>query len=99
MLMGATFRNDQQASGIGVMVALGLAALGGAMFPLDLFSPTMQRVAHITPHAWALDGYAELVRRGGNVVDIIPELGVLAAYAAGLLLLATWRLRVAITEP
>jgi len=98
MLMGATFRNDQQASGIGVMVALGLAALGGAMFPLDLFSPTMQRVAHITPHAWALDGYAELVRRGGNVVDVLPELGVLAAYATGLLLLAAWRLRVAITE-
>lgn len=99
MLMGATFRNDQQAAGVGVMVALGLAALGGAMFPLDLFSPTMQRVAHITPHAWALDGYAELVRRGGSTLDILPELGVLAAYAAVLLLLASWRLRVAITEP
>lgn len=98
MLMGATFRNDQQASGIGVMVALGLAALGGAMFPLDLFSPTMQQIAHITPHAWALDGYAELVRRGGNTLDVLPELGVLAAYAVVLLSLAAWRLRVAITE-
>lgn len=99
MLMGATFRNDQQASGIGVMVALGLAALGGAMFPLDLFSPTMQQIAHITPHAWALDGYAELVRREGNTLDVLPELGVLAAYAALVLSLAAWRLRVAITEP
>jgi ABC-2 type transport system permease protein len=98
MLMGATFSNDQQASGIGVMVALGLAALGGAMFPLDLFSPTMQRVAHITPHAWALDGYAELVRRGGSVLDILPELGVLAGYAVVFLALASWRLRVAITD-
>lgn len=99
MLMGATFRNDQQASGIGVMVALGMAALGGAMFPLDLFSPTMQQIAHITPHAWALDGYAELVRRGGDTLDVLPELGVLAAYAAVLLTLAAWRLRMAITEP
>jgi ABC-2 type transport system permease protein len=98
MLMGATFSNDQQASGIGVMVALGLAALGGAMFPLDLFSPAMQRVAHITPHAWALDGYAELVRRGGSVLDILPELGVLAGYAVVFLALAAWRLRVAITD-
>jgi ABC-2 type transport system permease protein len=98
MLMGATFRNDQQASGIGVMLALGLAALGGAMFPLDLFSPTMQQIAHITPHAWALDGYAELVRRGGNSLDVLLELGVLAAYAVVLLSLAAWRLRVAITE-
>jgi len=99
MLMGATFSNDQQAAGVGVMVALGLAALGGAMFPIDLFSPTMQRIAHITPHAWALDGYAELVRRGGSTIDILPELGVLAFYALVLLALASWRLRLAITRP
>jgi ABC-2 type transport system permease protein len=98
MLMGATFSNDQQAAGIGVMLALGLAALGGAMFPLDLFSPTMQRVAHITPHAWALDGYAEMVRRDGTVIDILPELGVLTGYAVVFLALAAWRLRVTITD-
>lgn len=99
MLMGATFSNDQQASGIGVMLALGLAALGGAMVPLDLFSPTMQQIAHLTPHAWALDGFAELVRRDGTTIDILPELGVLAAYAVALLSLAAWRLRIAITRP
>lgn len=98
MLMGATFSNSQQASGVGIMLALGMAALGGAMYPLDLFSPTMQKIAHLTPHAWALDGYAELVRRGGTTVDILPELGVLAAYAAVLLALASWRLRVALTR-
>lgn len=99
MLMGATFTNSQQASGFGIMLALGLAALGGAMFPLDLFSPTMQKIAHVTPHAWALDGYAELVRRGGGTIDILPELGVLTGYALILLAMATWRLRVAITRP
>ncbi|HUG31623.1 MAG TPA: ABC transporter permease [Acidimicrobiia bacterium] len=99
MLMGSTFRNDQQAAGIAVVLALGLAALGGAMMPLELFSPTMRQVAHVTPHAWALDAFAELVRRGGNTLDILPELGVLAAYAVVLLGLASWRLRVAITRP
>jgi linearmycin/streptolysin S transport system permease protein len=98
ILLGATFKNDQQASGIGVMVSLGLAALGGSMLPLELFGPTMQKVAHLTPHAWALDAFAELVRRGGTTVDILPELGVLSLYAAVLLILAAWRLRVAITR-
>lgn len=97
MLMGATFSNDQQAAGIGVVLALGLAALGGAMLPLELFSDTMRQVAHVTPHAWALDAFAVLVRQGGNTLDILPELGVLGAYAAVLLGLASWRLRVAIT--
>lgn len=99
VLMGSVFSNDQQAGGVGVMLSLGLAALGGCMLPIELFSPTMQRVAHFTPHAWALDGFAELVRRGGNTVDILPELGVLALYALVLFALASWRLRVAITRP
>jgi ABC-2 type transport system permease protein len=98
MLMGATFSNDQQAGGIGVVLSLGLAALGGAMLPLELFSPAMNRVAHFTPHAWAIDGFAELVRRDGTVLDILPELGVLTAYAAVLLALASWRLRVVLTR-
>lgn len=93
MLMGALFRNDQQAGGIAVMIGLGLAALGGCMLPLELFSPTMNRIAHITPHAWAIDGYADLVFRGGSLGDVIGELGVLTAYAAVLLVLAGWRLR------
>jgi ABC-2 type transport system permease protein len=99
VLMGSVFSNDQQAAGVGVVLSLGLAALGGCMLPIELFSPTMQTVAHFTPHAWALDGYAELVRRSGNTGDILLELGVLVGYAAVLLALAAWRLRIAITRP
>jgi ABC-2 type transport system permease protein len=67
------------------------------MVPIEFFSPTMRTVAHITPHAWAIDGYAELIRRDGGIVDILPELGILLAYAAVLLGLASWRLRGTIT--
>lgn len=99
MLLGSTFSNDQQAGGIGVVLALGMAALGGAMYPLELFGPTMQRIAHFTPHAWALDAFAVLVREDGTTADILLELGVLVLYAAVLLTLAAWRLRVVITRP
>lgn len=98
MLIGTVFRNAEQAGGVAVMVGLGMAALGGCMLPLQLFSPTLQRIAHITPHAWAVDGFAKLVQEEGGVIDILPELGVLAAYATALLLLASWRLRAAITS-
>jgi ABC-2 type transport system permease protein len=68
------------------------------MLPLELFSPTLQTIAHITPHAWAIDAFGELVQRRGNLFDILPELGVLAAYAVVLGLIATWRLRAVITK-
>jgi ABC-2 type transport system permease protein len=99
MLMGTLFRNDQQAGGIGVMVGLGVAALGGCMVPLEVFSPTMRTVAHFTPHAWALDAFTELVRRDATVMDILPELGALVAFAAGILAVASWRFRRVLTAP
>ena len=98
MLSGSIFRNEQQAGGLGVLLGLGLAAVGGAMVPIELFPDTMQTVARFTPHAWAIDAFAELVRRDGGFLDILPQLGVLAAFAAFFLALATWRLHRVLTR-
>lgn len=93
MLLGSLFSNDQQAGGFSVLIGLGMAAMGGAMLPLELFSPTMRTVAHVTPHAWAVDGFADLVYRGGSFQDVMKEVGILLLYAAVLLGIASWRLR------
>ena len=98
MLLGSVFNNDQQASSVALLLGLGLAALGGSMAPLEIFPETMRTIAHFTPHAWGNDAFADLVRRDGGVADILPEVGVLAAFAVVLLSLATWRLRKAITS-
>jgi ABC-2 type transport system permease protein len=98
MLVGATFRNDSQASGVGIGLGIGLAALGGSMVPLEVFPPGVRAVAHVTPHAWANEAMAEIVRRDGTIGDVTLELAVLAAYAAVLLVLATWRLRRVLTR-
>lgn len=98
MLLGSVFSNDQQAGGISVVLGLGLAALGGSMVPVEIFSSTMQSISKFTPHYWANDAFAELVRRDGTIFDILPQLGVLAAFAIVLLVLATWRLQRVITR-
>jgi ABC-2 type transport system permease protein len=98
MLMGAIFSNDQQAGGVSVVVALGMAALGGSMVPMEIFSPTMQTIARFTPHAWANEAFADLVRHDASLVDILPQIGVLLAIAAVLLTVASWQLRRVITR-
>jgi ABC-2 type transport system permease protein len=101
MLMGAIFKNDQQAGGLGVVIGLGLAALGGCMLPLSImkvFSPGLWKVAHITPHAWGVEAYEEIILRDGGMTDIALDLGVLAAFALVMFVLATWRLRVTLTK-
>jgi ABC-2 type transport system permease protein len=93
MLVGAVMRNDSQAAGMGLGLALGMAALGGSMMPLEIFPEGLRLVAHITPHAWANEAMAEIVRRDGDLESVALHVGVLLAYAAVLYGLATWRLR------
>jgi len=97
MLVGAIANNAEQASGIGVFAGLGIAAIGGAMAPPEIFPPIMDTISRLTPHRWAIDGLRELAA-GGGIVDALPQLGVLAAFAVVLLGLATWRLRAALTR-
>ena len=93
MLVGATFRNDEQANSVGLLLGLGLAALGGCMVPLEVFPRTMETVAHITPHAWAVEGMTDIVLDRAGVSDVSLQLGVLLVYAVVLLTIATWSLR------
>ncbi|OFW63390.1 MAG: hypothetical protein A2135_01865 [Actinobacteria bacterium RBG_16_67_15] len=98
ILFGALFNNDQQAGGIGVLIGLGLAALGGAMVPIEIFPDTMATIAKATPHYWAIDGFAELVRHHGTIGDILPNLAVLATFAAVIMVIGGWRLRTVLTR-
>ncbi|MDF1597683.1 MAG: ABC transporter permease [Acidimicrobiia bacterium] len=101
MLLGAVASNDQQAGSLGTMFGLGLAALGGAMFPLaalEFLSTTVWRVAHITPHAWALEAFEELVAYNGGFAEIAGFLAILAGYAVVFFALGTWRLRAVLTR-
>lgn len=93
MVLGSILDNEGAAVGAGVGLGLVLAAIGGGMMPLEIFPETMRTIAHITPHAWGYDAFAAIQRNNGSLVDILPQLGVLLAMAAGVLLLGTWLLR------
>lgn len=98
LLMGAVARTSQQSLAFGLLLSLGLGALGGTMLPLELFPAAMRTVALATPHAWGVDAFAELVRHGGGLLDILPQIGVLLAMAAALSGLAAWTLRRTVTR-
>lgn len=97
LLFGSLFSNDQQAGSVGIVAGIGLAAIGGSMLPLELYSDGLRTIANLTPHAWANDAFAELVRRDGTIVDVLPQLAVLSGFAAVFLVLATWRMRSVLT--
>ncbi len=98
MLVGVFSDNPDQASALGVMAGMLLGALGGAMVPLEVFPEPAHTIAFLTPHAWAIQGLREVALRGGTITDVLVELAVLAAYAAVLLAIGTWRFRRILTR-
>jgi ABC-2 type transport system permease protein len=92
MLLGSMLNSEQQAAALGVLVGLGFAAIGGSMVPLEIFPETLKKIAHATPHAWGNDAFHILLREDGGVADIATELGMLVAFAAFFLSIATWLL-------
>ncbi len=78
----ATFvRTEMQAGGLVTLLSLVLAALGGAWWPLEIVPDFMRVVAHISPVAWAMDGFSALLFYGGGLADVLLPAAVLLAAA------------------
>ncbi len=52
----------------------------------------------MTPHAWALEAFEELVAYDGGFAEIAVFLLILLGYAAIFFALGTWRLRAVLTR-
>jgi ABC-2 type transport system permease protein len=98
MLLGSTLATEQQALAAALLLGVGMAALGGSMVPLIFFPPIMLDIAHITPHAWGNEALLTLVRNNGNLADVLPQVGMLIAFAIVTFSLAIWRLRHELTH-
>ena len=93
LLLGSVLRNEEQVGGVAVPLSLALAAIGGCMVPLELFPGPLRALSNVTPHAWGNLAFAEIVRRDGGLVDVLPQLAVLALFAIVLGVLSAVALR------
>lgn len=98
MLLGAVARTADQAIAIAIPLGIGLAMLGGTMWPLEAVGSAMRTAGQLTPHAWAMDAWTAVVNDGAGLADISSELAVLVGCAAGLLAAATVALRRTLTR-
>jgi ABC-2 type transport system permease protein len=96
LLVGSTVSDADQAQAIGSPIAIGMGMLGGCMWPLSIVPGAMRTVGHLVPHAWAMDAWIKLVFDGGGLSAIVPQLAVLAGFAAVLGVVAARRLRSAL---
>ncbi|MEY2477082.1 MAG: linearmycin/streptolysin transport system permease protein [Actinomycetota bacterium] len=93
LIMGTVARTPEQAVAAAVPLGIAIGMLGGCMWPLEVVSPGMRAIGHLTPNAWAMDAWIRLVFVRVGLSGVTRQLLMLALFAAVLFPLATWRLR------
>ncbi|HVF25419.1 MAG TPA: ABC transporter permease [Anaerolineales bacterium] len=91
--IGTFIKTEGQASGLSIMFGMVFALMGGCWYPLELFPPAIQNAVKVLPTTWAMQGMLDLVLRGGGLMDILPEAGVLLGFAALFFTVGVWRFR------
>lgn len=93
LLIASLARTETQVAIYGTPLVLVLAGVSGCLMPRDLMPETMKQVSLVTPHAWALDAYLQLL------ISPTPDLGrvaeacaVLTGFGIGFFALAWWLL-------
>jgi ABC-2 type transport system permease protein len=69
LMLSCLVRTQAQASAVGPVLNVLMAALGGIMVPTFVMPATMQKVAALSPMNWGLEALLTVLLRGGGVAQ------------------------------
>jgi ABC-type multidrug transport system permease subunit len=94
LLVAALARTESQVAIYGTLLVLVLAGISGCLMPRELMPEQMKEISLVTPHAWALDAYRQLLLSSRpNLAIVWHACAALAGFGMGFLTLAWWFLR------
>jgi ABC-2 type transport system permease protein len=76
LLAVAFTRNEEQAGSAVAIVAMTLAVVGGAFFPVSQGPELLSQLSLISPHAWFLDGVSDVATGGDIGSAAVPVLAL-----------------------
>jgi ABC-2 type transport system permease protein len=95
LLIGVLAQSEEQAVAFSLIPMFVLSGLGGAWVPLEFTGETFAMIGHISPIAWAMDGFKNITIRGFGIESVFIPAAALAGYAVVFFALAVWRLSAA----
>ena len=72
LMLGSFARTEGQASGLGVLLANVLAALGGCWWPIEVTPPWMQSLQNFMPTGWTMDALHKLISFEAGAASAVP---------------------------
>ena len=92
LLIGVLARSEEQAVTFSLIPMFVLSGLGGAWVPLEVTGETFAKIGHLSPVAWAMDGFKNISIRGLSFDSVLLPVAALVGYAVVFFVLAVWRL-------
>ncbi len=93
LLIGTVAKTDNQVVVFSLIPMFVLAGLGGAWVPLEFTPETVQLIGHLSPVAWIMDGFKDILIRGAGLSEVLLSVAVLLGFTVVCLSLAIWRFR------
>jgi ABC-2 type transport system permease protein len=91
LLIGVFAKSEEQTVIFVMIPMFVLSGLGGAWMPLEFTGAAFQSIGHVSPIAWALDGFKNIVARGLAFNSVLLPVSALAGYTLFFFILAAWR--------
>jgi ABC-2 type transport system permease protein len=91
LLIAAIGRTQEQIQGLTTLALLLMGFLSGCLIPRELLPRFVQQVSYITPHAWALDAYNDLLLRHLPFSEAAMPMVILAGFGVIFFVLALMR--------
>lgn len=90
MLIAVRVNTTDQATTVGGVSNLLLAAVGGVMVPTYVMPEAMQNISGFSPMNWGLEGFLTILLREGSFTDILPDMIKLLSLSAVCLVFAIY---------
>jgi ABC-type multidrug transport system permease subunit len=93
LLIGTMAKTEEQVVIFTLIPMFLLSGLGGAWVPLEFTSETVQSIGHVSPVAWIMDGYKNILIRGAGMNESLLPVLALLGFTVLFLALAVWRFK------
>ena len=92
LLIGIVAQSEEQAISFSLIPMFVFSGLGGAWVPLEITGETFRAIGHVSPVAWGMDGFENIVARGLGFDSVLLPAAALMGYALLFFSIAVWRL-------
>ncbi len=85
IMLAGIAKSEEQIGSLAPLVILSLSAIGGAMVPRFIMPKILLQIGVISPITWAVDGFHNVFWQHQGLMGMLPQFGMLIAFALAFL--------------